>query len=1089
MWDGSFKSSRQVSMRGKSAREESRNEVKERIKRDRERRRREKLEETAGLTLTRVGFSFLVRQEARRQAAANWTRHIHDLAEKSSKRLSSSSSRKLAKAVPELSRFLIFSYDKQRPDQSIDVDSMCYYCQWLVYAISKDELSDVRIPVLSAILLDVLQDALYGTLSHSTNRGGKFSKEDLISALASALTHLLEGDKFRALRTAFINPTQPSRRYSASIPSILRGLIKLDGIEKCVDELSLVQMLSVAVADFVANADEMEIGDSEMGDLEVETLKDTDVVMHDFACAVLCVEEAQLQALGMDEILLTRFSASAWAASLRRMGGLASSASKDSALILANVIRITRASAEDSPDRQDIRAVYWRAVRSMLSSTRSNAHILETVPELRQFRSPTKVTDELYAVLEPNPKLDLALAVCSAYEIIRRKWTTPPQGGGASSQGSARSLDVLSASGVVTGAVAFTSHKRSIVRMLWLLFVDFLYDNGEMNPEIFRNFSFDEVCSTLTFTCAVTCQLLPALDDEEIFIKGTPLSVDLLERIALFLKNVLYEGFWLQKGSTTSRFRDFPEELLTKGAELYDQLFERHCRHPIMDDARWLFPSIREDELGISAMPPSTREAPRNRAGRRRMPLQNGARAWFQQRSGLPRAEVLGHASGGTMDLDDGLENDESDSDAESGDSDSDEDGASAAKAGITPENASERVKQVLRTLPETVPFDQRTRVFSHYLSNDRRSVVSRRMHSNFTRITVHRGSVYQDALETLGGKGPFKGRIQVVFKNQQGLDERGIDGGGLFKEFMLDLMNEAFDLDNGLWKATANQEIYPNPDRACAAPEKLRQYEFIGVMLGKAIYEGILLELSLAPFFLNSILGRRNHLHDLQSLDPEIYRNVIHLKSLADPASVGLTFSTVSTRNGVSEEVDLIPNGSRIEVSKANYLQYVLRLSSYRLNEEFRPQTMAFLSGFTSMISEKWIQMFKPRELQLVIGGSDEGFSVAEMRAACAYSNGYHASQPFIQDFWAIVEEMDKEERGLLLRFITSCSKPPLQGFKSLKPSLCIGRVSIENDDDRLPTASTCVNFFKLPEYSSKAVLREKIFIAIKSASGFELS
>jgi ubiquitin-protein ligase E3 C len=38
-----------------------------------------------------------------------------------------------------------------------------------------------------------------------------------------------------------------------------------------------------------------------------------------------------------------------------------------------------------------------------------------------------------------------------------------------------------------------------------------------------------------------------------------------------------------------------------------------------------------------------------------------------------------------------------------------------------------------------------------------------------------------------------------------------GIDGGGLFKEFMTDLLKEVFDSDRGLWLANKKNELYPS--------------------------------------------------------------------------------------------------------------------------------------------------------------------------------------------------------------------------------------------------------------------------------------
>ena len=40
-----------------------------------------------------------------------------------------------------------------------------------------------------------------------------------------------------------------------------------------------------------------------------------------------------------------------------------------------------------------------------------------------------------------------------------------------------------------------------------------------------------------------------------------------------------------------------------------------------------------------------------------------------------------------------------------------------------------------------------------------------------------------------------------------------------------------------------------------------------------------------------------------------------------------------------------------------------------------------------------------------------------------------------------------------------------------------------------QLPSASTCFNVLKLPTYSSKSVLKQKLLMSITSGTGFEMS
>lgn len=89
-------------------------------------------------------------------------------------------------------------------------------------------------------------------------------------------------------------------------------------------------------------------------------------------------------------------------------------------------------------------------------------------------------------------------------------------------------------------------------------------------------------------------------------------------------------------------------------------------------------------------------------------------------------------------------------------------------------------------------------------------------------------------------------------------------------------------------------------------------------------------------------------------------------------------------------------------------------------------------------------------------------------------------------------LESLTGEQQGQFLKFVTSCSRPPLLGFKYLEPPLCIqmvGGVLDLSAQQRLPTASTCINMLKLPPYSSPELIREKLLYAIRNISGFDLS
>lgn len=130
---------------------------------------------------------------------------------------------------------------------------------------------------------------------------------------------------------------------------------------------------------------------------------------------------------------------------------------------------------------------------------------------------------------------------------------------------------------------------------------------------------------------------------------------------------------------------------------------------------------------------------------------------------------------------------------------------------------------------------------------------------------------------------------------------------------------------------------------------------------------------------------------------------------------------------------------------------------------------------------------MFDTRELQILLSGAPTPIDLDDLIAHTVYSGGYSKDHPVIKAFWEIVADFSEANKRKLLKFITSCSRPPLLGFKDLYPALCIQNAG--NEPDRLPTSSTCMNLLKLPCVYDKGLMKEKLIYSIDSGSGFELS
>ncbi|KDQ51194.1 hypothetical protein JAAARDRAFT_41256 [Jaapia argillacea MUCL 33604] len=394
----------------------------------------------------------------------------------------------------------------------------------------------------------------------------------------------------------------------------------------------------------------------------------------------------------------------------------------------------------------------------------------------------------------------------------------------------------------------------------------------------------------------------------------------------------------------------------------------------------------------------------------------------------------------------------------------------------------------VLHNIPFSIPFEVRVSIFRHFVANDMMNQgYDRFSRMGRNRVSVRRGRIAEDGFDKLADA-DLKAPIEISFIDQFGAEEAGIDGGGVFKEFLTSLCKEVFDRDRGLWLANKKNELYPNPHSYAKEAHSLNWYRFIGRVLGKALYEGILVDVAFAGFFLAKWLGKQSFLDDLASLDPDLYNGLIFLKHYSgNPEDLSLTFTVDQEEFGVTKSTELIPNGSNIPVTKENRLQYITLVSHYRLSRQIKAQSEAFFEGLSQMIDSKWIRMFNQQELQILLGGVDNPIDLEDLRKHTNYGGLYDDEEETISAFWSVVNSFNHDQRRALLRFVTSCSRPPLLGFKELLPNFSIRDAGA--DENRLPTASTCVNLLKLPRYKSTRILREKLLQAIHSGAGFDLS
>ncbi|CAG8686470.1 17039_t:CDS:2 [Acaulospora colombiana] len=147
----------------------------------------------------------------------------------------------------------------------------------------------------------------------------------------------------------------------------------------------------------------------------------------------------------------------------------------------------------------------------------------------------------------------------------------------------------------------------------------------------------------------------------------------------------------------------------------------------------------------------------------------------------------------------------------------------------------------------------------------------------------------------------------------------------------------------------------------------------------------------------------------------------------------------TLSQDFGVTRTVNLKPNGGNIPVTKENRIEYIYLVSHYRLTRQIKKQTDAFFEGLSEIIDPKWLRMFNQQELKVLVGGAEEPIDLDDLRDNVVYGGLYDENHAVIRMFWRVVKSLDQDKRRQLLRFVTSCARPPLLGFKELYPKFAI--------------------------------------------------
>ncbi|KAL6011107.1 E3 ubiquitin-protein ligase upl4 [Asimina triloba] len=428
-------------------------------------------------------------------------------------------------------------------------------------------------------------------------------------------------------------------------------------------------------------------------------------------------------------------------------------------------------------------------------------------------------------------------------------------------------------------------------------------------------------------------------------------------------------------------------------------------------------------------------------------------------------------------------------------------------------------------------------RSLQQWASNSSSDMVGRRLYagnSDREKFQVCRSNILDSAAQMMALHARSRAILEVEYNEEVGT------GLGPTMEFYTLVSHEFQKFGLGMWRGdqysslplpygksshvegsnyvVAPLGLFPRPWPATLSSSDRIQFDdiiqkfvLLGQVVAKALQDGRVVDAPFSKAFYKLMLGQDLDICDIQSFDPELGRTLLEFQALAEKRRYLATLygkdaacvSDLCFRNARIEDLCLdftlpgYPN-YKLEsvhdyrmVSIDNLEEYISLIVDATVKSGISRQLDAFKSGFNQVFPPKNIRIFTEDEIEHLLCGEHDAWATGELLDHIKFDHGYTATSPPIVNLLQIIKDFGCDQRRAFLQFVTGAPRLPPGGLAALNPKLTIVRKHWSNwEDADLPSVMTCANYLKLPPYTSKERMRERLLYAITEGQGsFHLS
>ncbi|PWY87297.1 ubiquitin-protein ligase [Aspergillus sclerotioniger CBS 115572] len=243
---------------------------------------------------------------------------------------------------------------------------------------------------------------------------------------------------------------------------------------------------------------------------------------------------------------------------------------------------------------------------------------------------------------------------------------------------------------------------------------------------------------------------------------------------------------------------------------------------------------------------------------------------------------------------------------------------------------------------PKVLEFDNKRNYFTRRIHS--RGAEPRHPHPPL-QLSVRRDQIFLDSFKSLYFKTADElkyGKLNVRFHG-----EEGVDAGGVTREWFQVLARGMFNPNYALFIPVASDRTTFHPNRLSGVnAEHLMFFKFIGRIIGKALYEGRVLDCHFSRAVYKCILGRSVSIKDMETLDLDYYKSLLWMLENDITDIITETFAVETDDFGEKQVIDLTENGRNIPVTEENKEEYIQKVVDYRLVGSVKEQLDNFLKG-----------------------------------------------------------------------------------------------------------------------------------------------